>query len=262
LCRLGFSVSTGFLSAVWSSVGASAMEDVETDVVMVDDGETDLFKICMLWIGSFWNDDVSSDSVAGVENRAERTRSSRRGSNALRCTNVRSVVAKAPMTTYHTACSHPNSLLIVAHTPVGPCSPNRSNHWFAFRLMNILKLMRSQFRRVNVNLHHHHFQCSQCWLVGFTGDLSCSHCAMYWSCGQWATLSVMKLSVVKFFGSSFCGISRKQQPSALKQLLHHWGGEWTFHLQFLPFKLTYGIGKFHIPNLYQIRYQHIVSYKI
>ncbi|KRX93583.1 hypothetical protein T4E_5864 [Trichinella pseudospiralis] len=46
------------------------MEDVETDVVMVDDGEADLFKICMLWIGSFWNDDVSSDSVAGVENRA------------------------------------------------------------------------------------------------------------------------------------------------------------------------------------------------
>ncbi|KAL1236967.1 Uncharacterized protein TSPI_08632 [Trichinella spiralis] len=38
------------------------------------------------------------------------------------------VVAIAPMTTYHTTSSHPNSLLILAYTPVGPCSPNRSVH--------------------------------------------------------------------------------------------------------------------------------------
>ncbi|KRX61343.1 hypothetical protein T09_4384, partial [Trichinella sp. T9] len=126
LCRFGFSVST----SLWSSVGASAMENAE---VMVDDGGADLFNICTLLIGSFCN--ISSDSVRGVENRAERTWSSRRGPSALRCTDIWSfawlrlqVVAKAPMATYHTTSSHPNSLLILAYTPVGPCSPNRSVH--------------------------------------------------------------------------------------------------------------------------------------
>ncbi|KRX61341.1 hypothetical protein T09_4384, partial [Trichinella sp. T9] len=79
LCRFGFSVST----SLWSSVGASAMENAE---VMVDDGGADLFNICTLLIGSFCN--ISSDSVRGVENRAERTWSSRRGPSALRCTDI------------------------------------------------------------------------------------------------------------------------------------------------------------------------------
>ncbi|KAL1237430.1 Contactin-associated protein-like [Trichinella spiralis] len=75
-------------TSLWSSVGVSAM-----DVVMVDDGGADLFKICTLLIGSFCNDsgDVSSDSVRDVENRAERTWSSRRGPSALRCTDIWSV---------------------------------------------------------------------------------------------------------------------------------------------------------------------------
>ncbi|KRY21869.1 hypothetical protein T12_13665 [Trichinella patagoniensis] len=42
------------------------MENAE---VMVDDGGADLFNICTLLIGSFCN--ISSDSVRGVENRAD-----------------------------------------------------------------------------------------------------------------------------------------------------------------------------------------------
>ncbi|KRZ75381.1 hypothetical protein T10_12743 [Trichinella papuae] len=62
---------------------------------------------------------------------------------------------------------------------------------------------------------------------------------MYWSCGQWVSWNeklLLRLLSSEIFGSSFCAISRKQL-SALKQLLHHCGREWTLHLQFLPLQM-------------------------